>query len=54
MLLRQHGMHVTAQRLAVLQAVTDLPHSTADAIYSSVHDEIGSISDSRVIRLATR
>ena len=43
-LLRRHGMHVTAQRLAVLQAVADLPHSTADDIYAAVHSEIGSIS----------
>ena len=43
-LLRRHGMHVTAQRLAVLRAVADLPHSTADDIYSAVRAEIGAIS----------
>ena len=43
-LLRQHGMHVTAQRLAVLEAVSDHPHSTADGIYAAVRAEIGSIS----------
>ena len=29
-LLRRHGLQVTAQRLAVLQAVSDRPHGTAD------------------------
>ena len=43
-LLRQHGLHVTAQRLAVLAAVSGIPHSTADDIYAAVHAEIGSIS----------
>ena len=35
-LLRQHGMQVTAQRLAVMRAVTDHPHSTADDIDKAV------------------
>ena len=43
-MLREHGMHVTAQRLAVLRAVSDLPHSTADDIYTAVRAEIGAIS----------
>jgi Fur family transcriptional regulator, stress-responsive regulator len=43
-LLRQHGLRVTAQRLAVLRAVRDEPHSTADAVAESVRDEIGSVS----------
>ncbi len=43
-LLRQHGLHVTAQRLAVLQAVSDRPHSTADDIHNVVRAEIGAIS----------
>jgi Fur family transcriptional regulator, stress-responsive regulator len=43
-LLREHGLHATAQRIAVLRAVSDRPHSTADDIYSVVHDEIGAIS----------
>ena len=30
--LRQHGIQVTAQRLAVLRAVSDRPHSTTDDI----------------------
>jgi Fe2+ or Zn2+ uptake regulation protein len=43
-LLRQHGLHVTAQRLAVLQAVAGGPHRTADDIDRVVRSEIGAIS----------
>jgi len=43
-LLRQHGVQVTAQRLAVLRAVGVRPHSTADAIAEDVRAEIGAIS----------
>ncbi|HET9771746.1 MAG TPA: Fur family transcriptional regulator [Acidimicrobiia bacterium] len=43
-LLRRHGLHVTAQRLAVLRAVSDRPHSTADDIDKVVRSEIGAVS----------
>lgn len=43
-MLRRHGMQVTAQRLAVLRAVSARPHSTADDIHSVVRAEIGAIS----------
>ncbi len=43
-LLRQHGLHVTAQRLAVLRAVSGRPHSTADDLDKVVRAEIGAIS----------
>ena len=43
-LLRRHGVQVTAQRLAVLRAVCDRPHSTADDIDKVVRAEIGAIS----------
>lgn len=43
-LLRRHGLHVTAQRLAVLRAVAEGPHTAADGIYKSVRSEIGAIS----------
>jgi Fe2+ or Zn2+ uptake regulation protein len=43
-LLRRHGLQVTAQRLAVLRALTDRPHSTADDIDKVVRAEIGAIS----------
>jgi Fe2+ or Zn2+ uptake regulation protein len=43
-MLRRHGMQVTAQRLAVLRAVSARPHSTADDIHNVVRAEIGAIS----------
>jgi Fur family ferric uptake transcriptional regulator len=43
-LLRQHGIQVTAQRLAVLRAVSCEPHITADAVAEAVRAEIGAIS----------
>lgn len=43
-LLRDHGLQVTAQRLAVLRAVTDLPHGTADDVAALVRSDIGAIS----------
>ncbi|HUP73951.1 MAG TPA: Fur family transcriptional regulator [Acidimicrobiales bacterium] len=43
-LLRRHGLQVTAQRLAVLRAVSDRPHRTADDIVETVRAEIGAIS----------
>lgn len=43
-LLRRHGLQVTAQRLAVMRAVAQRPHSTAEGIYTAVHAEIGAIS----------
>ena len=43
-LLRAHGLQVTAQRLAVLRAVAERPHSKADAIADAVRLEIGTIS----------
>jgi Fur family ferric uptake transcriptional regulator len=43
-LLRQRGIQVTAQRLAVLRAVTGQPHITADAVTDVVKGEIGAIS----------
>ena len=42
--LRRHGLQVTAQRLAVLRAVSDGPHSNADDIHRRVRAEIGAIS----------
>ena len=43
-LLRQRGIQVTAQRLAVLRAVSAEPHITADAVAEAVRSEIGAIS----------
>jgi Fur family ferric uptake transcriptional regulator len=43
-LLREHGVQVTAQRLAVLRAVAHRPHCTADDVAANVRAEIGAIS----------
>jgi Fe2+ or Zn2+ uptake regulation protein len=43
-LLRERGIQVTAQRLAVLRAVSGQPHITADAVAEIVRTEIGAIS----------
>ena len=47
-LLRQRGIQVTAQRLAVLRAVTAQPHTTADAVAEVVRADIGAISTQSV------
>ena len=43
-LLRRRGVRVTAQRLAVLRAVSERPHSSTDDIVDAVLTEIGAIS----------
>jgi len=43
-LLRQRGIQVTAQRLAVLRAVNGQSHVTADGVVQAVRAEIGAIS----------
>src|SRR5688572_13556270 len=43
-LLRERGIQVTAQRLAVLRAVASQPHIMADAVAEAVRIEIGAIS----------
>ena len=43
-LLREQGIQVTAQRLAVLRAVSAHPHITADAVAEIARAEIGAIS----------
>ncbi len=43
-LLRRHGVQVTAQRLAVLEAVASRPHGSADDVAEAVRAEIGAIS----------
>ncbi len=43
-LLHRHGLQVTAQRVAVLAAVSRQPHGTADDIAQLVRAEIGVIS----------
>jgi Fur family ferric uptake transcriptional regulator len=43
-LLRQHGVQVTAQRLAIMQVMSSSPHATADELIDDVRAVIGSIS----------
>ncbi len=43
-ILREHGVQVTAQRLAVLRAVSARPHCMADEVAHDVRAEIGAIS----------
>lgn len=47
-LLRGHGLAVTAQRLAVLRAASEISHATADDIEQAVKAEIGAISKQTV------
>lgn len=47
-LLRERGLQVTAQRLAVLRAVAERPHCTADNVAEDVRAEIGAISKQAV------
>ena len=42
--LRGHGVQVTAQRIAVLRAVADNPHATAEEVAQVARNEIGAIS----------
>lgn len=43
-ILRQRGIRVTAQRLAVLRAVSGRPHITADETAEAVRADLGAIS----------
>lgn len=42
--LREQGLQVTSQRLAVLAAVARAPHSTADEIHGEVCASLGTVS----------
>ena len=46
--LREQGLNVTAQRIAIMNGVTAHPHSTAEDILDVVRSEIGSISKQAV------
>lgn len=43
-LLRQHGVQVTAQRLAIMRVVAEHPHATADQLGDEVRSQLGAIS----------
>ena len=42
--LRDHGVQVTAQRMAVLRAVAARPHAAADDLIQAVRIDIGAVS----------
>ena len=42
--IRSAGLKVTAQRLAVLQALQHAPHSSADGVLAAVRDDLPAIS----------
>jgi Fur family ferric uptake transcriptional regulator len=42
--LRENGLQVTAQRLAVMRAVSSRPHATADELIEDVRNVIGAVS----------
>ena len=44
LLLRKNGLQVTAQRLAVMRAVSQNPHCSADYVAQAVRAELGTIS----------
>lgn len=43
-LLREQGLQVTTQRVAILESVAEQPHCTAEFVESDVSTKIGSIS----------
>lgn len=43
-LLRSHGLNVTAQRLTLLQTISDYPHITADQAAELARKKLGAIS----------
>jgi Fur family transcriptional regulator, stress-responsive regulator len=47
-LLRERGLRVTVQRVAVLQAVGSAPHVSADLVAETVRDRLGTISTQAV------
>ena len=46
--LREHGLRVTKQRVAVLTALADRPHSGADAVIATVRADVGQVSTQAV------
>jgi Fe2+ or Zn2+ uptake regulation protein len=47
-LLREHGLRVTRQRVAVLTALAGAPHSGADAVQATVRADMGRVSTQAV------
>jgi Fur family transcriptional regulator, stress-responsive regulator len=46
--LRERGLRVTRQRVAVMSALARTPHAVADTVLSRVRDEVGQISTQAV------
>jgi len=46
--LNDHGLPVTAQRIAILESLSSHPHATADNVAELVNSQIGSISKQAV------
>jgi Fur family ferric uptake transcriptional regulator len=46
--LRDSGLRVTKQRVAVIAALADAPHSRADTVLARVHQDVGQISTQAV------
>lgn len=46
--LRDSGLRVTKQRVAVIHALAEAPHSGADAVLSRVRSEVGQVSTQAV------
>ncbi len=46
--LRNRGLRVTKQRVAVMAALAEAPHSGADAVLSRVRSQMGSVSTQAV------
>ncbi|MFC8600627.1 Fur family transcriptional regulator [Isoptericola sp. NPDC057191] len=44
LLLREHGLRVTGSRLAVLRALSEHQHATADDVVRAVRADLGSVS----------
>ena len=46
--LRAHGLRVTKQRISVMSALADQPHSGADAVLAAVRADVGQVSTQAV------
>ena len=46
--LREHGLRVTKQRVAVLAALAEAPHSGADTVLAAVRADVGQVSTQAV------
>jgi Fur family transcriptional regulator, stress-responsive regulator len=47
-ILRERGLRVTAQRLAVLRAVSSVPHASVSTVIQMVRGELGAVSTQAV------